>query len=172
MNRLFALTLIFALLPACATHFDSRTMVAPSAAEVALAPTFYVSRHMQKESGSDPALTAEGQANAQRLADMLADKGIVAIFSTDTKRTRATAEPLSRLTGVPIQTYDPRDNQALAARAQAITGSVLIVGHSNTVPAIVVALKGEPVAPIDEETGFGLVFAVDRSTGKTAQTKL
>ena len=172
MKRLFALALIFALLPACATQSDSRNMVAPSAAEVAVAPAFYVSRHMQKESGNDPALTAEGAANAERLAAMLADKGITAIFTTDTKRTRSTAEPLSRLTGVPIQTYDPRDNAALAARAQAVTGSVLIVGHSNTVPAIVAALHGGPVAPIDEETGFGLVFAVDRSTGKTVLTKL
>jgi len=171
MHRLFAIALIFALLPACAAQTDTARMVAPSAAEVEVAPTFYVSRHMQKESGDDPALTAEGTANAQRLADMLADKGIAAIFSTDTKRTRATAEPLSRLIGVPIQVYDPRDNQALAARAQAVTGSVLIVGHSNTVPAIVAALHGQPVAPIDEET-FGLIFAVDRSTGKTVQTRL
>lgn len=171
MHKLSAIALIFALLPACVVQSDSRARVAPSAAEVAVAPTFYVSRHMQKESGDDPALTAEGVANAQRLADMLADKGIAAIFSTDTRRTRSTAEPLSRLTGVPIQIYDPRDNQSLAARAQAVTGSVLIIGHSNTVPAIVAALKGEPVAPIDEET-FGLIFAVDRSTGKTAQTRL
>ena len=172
MPRPFALALIVALLPACAVQSDSRAIVAPSAAEVAVAPTYYVSRHMQKESGDDPALTAEGAANAQRLADMLADKGISAIFSTDTRRTRSTAEPLSRLTGVPIQIYDPRDNQALAARAQAVTGSVLIIGHSNTVPGIVAALHGEPIAPIDEETGFGLVFAVDRSTGKTVQTRL
>ena len=134
-------------------------------------PTFYVSRHMRKGEGNDPSLSAAGVAEAVRLAALLKDRGIAAIFVTPTRRSRETAAPLAEATGVPIETYDPRDNAALAKRVAAIAGSILIVGHSNTVPDIVAAVGGTSPGPMTEED-FGRVFAVERATGKTVETRL
>ena len=134
-------------------------------------PTIYVSRHMRKAEGDDPSLSAAGVEEAARLAELLKDRGIAAIFVTPTKRSRETAQPLASATGAPIETYDPRDNVALAKRAAAIPGSILIVGHSNTVPAIVAAVGGTPPGPMTEED-FGRIFAVERATGKTVESRL
>ena len=138
---------------------------------MAQVPTIYVSRHMRKGEGDDPNLSAQGAAEAVRLAELLKDRGIAAIFVTPTKRSRETAQPLATATGAPIETYDPRDNAALAQRAAAIPGSILIVGHSNTVPDIVGAVGGTAPGPMTEED-FGRIFAVERATGKTVETRL
>jgi broad specificity phosphatase PhoE len=134
-------------------------------------PTYYVSRHMRKATGDNPPLSAEGATEAVRLAELLKDKGIAAIFVTDTVRSRQTGQPLASALGLELQTYDPRDNAALARRAAAIPGSILIVGHSNTVPDIVAALGGTSPGPMSEED-FGRLFAVERATGKTVETRL
>ncbi|MGH6658852.1 MAG: phosphoglycerate mutase family protein [Sphingomicrobium sp.] len=158
MLRSIALAVILSALTAC-VGLSASSSAGP-------VPTYYVIRHLQKAAGDDPPLSAEGAANAQRLAGLLGDKGIAAIFATDTKRARQTAEPLAALTGVAIQVYDPRDNEALARRAAASSGSVLIVGHSNTVPAIVGALHGIAPTALDE-SDYGTIFAVARSDGLT-----
>jgi probable phosphoglycerate mutase len=51
---------------------------------------------------ADPELTAEGRAQAQRLADWLRDEKLAAIWSSPQRRARETAEPLSRLHGLPV----------------------------------------------------------------------
>src|SRR3546814_13586359 len=55
----------------------------------------------------------------------------------------------------------PRRPQAVAERLRRAhaTGTVLVVGHSNTVPGIVSALCGCEVAPIDE-SDYGNLFEV------------
>jgi broad specificity phosphatase PhoE len=126
------------------------------------ARTVYVTRHMQKApDGSDPALSAEGAVNADRLAEALADKGVVAIFATPTRRAMETAAPLARRTGIEVTAYDPRDPQALAAAVAAAPGSVLVVGHSNTVADLVSRFGGRnPPAPLSEDD-YGRVFVID-----------
>ena len=158
------------LLAGCASQ---PAPIAPVAAvePMTQVPTFYVSRHMRKGEGDDPPLSAQGAADAARLADLLKGKGITAIFVTDTIRSRQTGQPLASALGLELQTYDPRDNAALARRAAAVPGSILIVGHSNTVPAIVAAVGGTPPGPMTEED-FGRIFAVERATGKTVDTSL
>ncbi len=115
---------------------------------------------MRKGEGEDPSLSAAGAQEAERLAALLKDRGIAAIFVTPTKRSRETAQPLATVTGAPIETYDPRDNAALAQRAAAIPGSILIVGHSNTVPDIVAALGGLRPAPLTHHD-FGDLWLVE-----------
>ena len=167
--RYLLLILAAPLLAGCA----SQSQLTPLAAvePMTQVPTIYVSRHMRKAEGDDPSLSAAGVAEAARLAELLKDRGIAAIFVTPTKRSRETAQPLASATGAPIETYDPRDNVALAKRAAAIPGSILIVGHSNTVPAIVAAVGGTPPGPMTEED-FGRIFAVERATGKTVESRL
>jgi phosphohistidine phosphatase SixA len=159
--------------PAIAGCASQTPQASPAATiePLTLVPTVYVSRHMRKGEGDDPSLSAAGAAEAVRLAELLKDRGIAAIFVTPTKRSRETAQPLAKATGAPIETYDPRDNAALAKRAAAIPGSILIVGHSNTVPEIVAAVGGTAPGPMSEED-FGRLFGVERATGKTVETRL
>ena len=136
----------------------------------ALVPTVYITRHMEKEAGDDPVLSAEGQANAKRLAEVLRDKAIDAIFVTATRRSRMTAEPLAAATGARLETYDPKDNAALVAKVAGVPGSVLVVGHSNTVPGLVAAFGGQAPGPMDE-SDFGRLFAVSRADGTTVESR-
>ena len=129
------------------------------AAPVASHYPVYVIRHLQKGEGADPSLTAEGAANAQRLAALLGAKGIVAIFATPTRRTFETATPLAQALGLQIQPYDPGGPAALAARVAAAGGPVLVVGHSNTVPELVAQFGGAEPAPLSEQD-FGTLFEV------------
>ncbi len=55
---------------------------------------------------TDIALDEIGRWQADQLAQALADEPLAAIYSSDLQRARATAEPLARMTGVPLLT-DP-----------------------------------------------------------------
>jgi broad specificity phosphatase PhoE len=121
-------------------------------AQAADAPlTVYVVRHAEKavEPGSDPALSAEGQARARALADSLRNAGVDAVIVTQFKRTRTTAAVVAeaaKLTPqvVPASADAKSHAEAVAAmvRKQPAGSTVLVVGHSNTVPAIIGALGG------------------------------
>ena len=111
----------------------------------------FVVRHAEKQSdANDPPvpLSESGSARARRLADLLKDAGVTAILSTDTVRTRSTAEPLARMRNVPIEIYAVRDAKGVfdaAALARTLREHhardvVLVVGHSNTVGPLLSAL--------------------------------
>lgn len=165
--RVIALSLLV-LLAACAAR---QVPARASGEEVkSLVPTVYIIRHMEKATGDDPVLSAGGQAAALRLAEALRDKGVATVFVTATRRSRLSAEPLAALAGARIETYDPKDNPALVARVAAIPGSVLVVGHSNTVPGLVAAFGGTPPPPMDE-SDYGRLFAVRRADGATVESR-
>ena len=132
--------------------------------------TIFVIRHLQKAQGDDPPLTSEGAAAAERLANMLADKGISAIYATPTRRAMETAAPLARKTGVAVTEYDPQNHDSLVASVAANEGAVLVVGHSNTVPNLVVRFGGHS-SPRLTEQDYGTVFVID-ATGDVRELKV
>jgi broad specificity phosphatase PhoE len=73
---------------------------------------------------SDVPLSPKGKERAEALKNVLQDKKIQNIFSTNTIRTQTTAKPTSDATGVNIDTYDPRDT-AFVARLKTIRTEVL-----------------------------------------------
>jgi phosphohistidine phosphatase SixA len=125
-----------------------------------------VVRHAEAVAGAgeDPLLSADGEARAQRLAALMttaqgfAPDGIVV---SGLRRTQETARPLAAALGVPVVVVEESDPRAVAERALAeFQGQrVLIIGHSNTVPAIVQRLSREAV-PAMSETEFGTLYAV------------
>jgi broad specificity phosphatase PhoE len=117
--------------------------------------------------GSDPGLSEAGRRRAERLADVLAGEGVERILSTDLRRTRETAAPLAARLGLDLETYDPRELPALAERLRAEGGVVLVVGHSNTTPALVHLLGGDPGEPIAHDEHDRL-YRVDLPSGETA----
>lgn len=120
-----------------------------TAAAVAAQATVFVVRHAERADAggatggmmaSDPDLSDAGRARADSLAAMLKDAGITTIYATEFKRTQQTAAPLAKTTGVPVTTMSSRETAALVEKIRSLTGNVLVVGHSNSVPDIVKAL--------------------------------
>ncbi len=110
--------------------------------------TYYVVRHAEKAAQgsnmtSDVPLSDAGQQRALALMESLKDKKIDSIFSTNTIRTRSTAQPTADHFKTSIATYGPMPNAEFIARMKAIKKNVLIVGHSNTVDDIVNGLTGQ-----------------------------
>lgn len=132
-----------------------------SGAATARPAIVYVMRHLQRDAGADPSLNASGQANAARLAAWFGHDRPVAIFVSPYKRARETVGPLAAKLGVAPREYDPRDTANLVADVRAEKGPVLIVGHSNTVPAIVHALGG-PEAPELADDDYARIWIVKR----------
>ncbi len=110
--------------------------------------TIFVVRHAQKADPDDNTpgarLSEDGRESARRLAASLRSTGIAAVFATPTVRARGTAQPTGTLFGVPVTEYDPASLAKLSDRIHSEWKgkSCLVVGHSNTVPAIVRALGG------------------------------
>jgi len=126
------------------------SMLAAAPAECAV--TVILTRHAEKaESASaDPPLSAAGKRRAELLATMLAPAGVSAIYATDARRTQETAQPLARLTRLPVTRIEvDRPAELVQAIRQRQSGVVVVVGHSDTVPAIISALGG-PAVRIEE----------------------
>ena len=104
---------------------------------------FYLTRHAEKEksAGKDPLLSEQGQARAIALSELLKDVSIQHIYATKYQRTQLTAAPtaLSKKLDVSISALP---TQLLAAKLIKLhkDETVLVVGHSNTIPEIVNAL--------------------------------
>ena len=152
---------------AAAVAFAWAFLSAPALA----ADTVYVIRHLQKATGEDPPLTADGAAGAQTLSDVLAKKNITAIYATQTRRAMQTAEPLAKRLGLAITAYDPKDPAALAEKVAKLKGAALIVGHSNTVPELVARLGGKQPAPLTD-SDYGTVFVVKAGSADVQQIQL
>ncbi len=130
--------------------------------------TLYLTRHFEKAEGNDPSLTPQGQARAEKLASMLADKSVSAIYSTSYNRTRETVTPLSNATSIDITTYDPKRLKAFARTLQKENVTAVIAGHSNTTPQLIRYLGGPEFAI--GENDYGTLFILDFADGKTTVT--
>ena len=103
-----------------------------------------------KMTGADPDLSPAGAARAERLAALLKDAGVTAIFTTERKRTRQTAAPLAKTLGLTPIVVAADDTAALVGKLREATGTVLVVGHSNTIPDIVGQLGVTQPVKIDD----------------------
>ena len=120
----------------------------------------FLVRHAEKATGvEDPSLTSEGRVRAQALAHVLADAGIETIYSTEFSRTRETAEAVSKATGLEVRIFPVGDRSVDAFIEDMATDildrqtgrTVLVVGHSNTVPALMRALGATKATDLTEK---------------------
>jgi phosphohistidine phosphatase SixA len=126
--------------------------------------TFVVVRHAEKvDDGSrDPGLSERGAARAQALAARLHAAPLVAAYATAFRRTQQTAQPAAAMHRVALTTYDasmPAADLAAILRVRHASGTILVVGHSNTVPDIVAALCACQVAALGDDD-FDALYAV------------
>lgn len=115
-----------------------------------------VVRHAEKNSDGtrDPSLTPTGGQRAQVLAQLLSKESLSAIYATQYRRTQLTAGPSANVAHQKIHVRPAGESaESLAAqiRRDQPQGTVLVVGHSNTVPALVTALSGKTVEAIGDD---------------------
>jgi broad specificity phosphatase PhoE len=131
-----------------------------------------VVRHAERAPGSgDPPISDLGQQRATTLAEIGKLSGVSAIITTQLQRTRQTAAPLAealKITPVvvPAQADVAKHAAEVAAAVRQHVGkTVLVVGHSNTVPAIVAALGGPKLPDLCEPEYDSLVTLVLEAGG-------
>ena len=133
--------------------------------------TLFIVRHAEKVGESNDAqLSDAGRERARMLAWMLRDVPFDAVYSTDFARTRDTVASIAESNGRKLSFYSP-EREALK---RAIEGkhrgqTVLVVGHSNTIPTFL----GELGTPIEDEIlpGFDDLFVVTIDPRGGATTK-
>ena len=128
-------------------------------------------RHAEKDrsnpQGSNPDLTAAGQQRARDLARVLRRRHVNAVITTHLKRTVDTGKPTADNFHVVPEVYRATGDgkQTGIAMAQMIRAghmgqTVLVVGHSNTVPATIEAMGGPKINEICDSAFSNLFMLV------------
>lgn len=107
-----------------------------------------VLRHAEKsaEGGQDPQLSERGRERAAEVARLLGKVQPTAIYASTFRRTQETVAPLAAATGVSVTTIPAAEQDRIIDACAALDdGQTLVVcGHSNTVPKFLRALGAEP----------------------------
>ena len=104
-------------------------------------------------------LNAAGKARAKTLVHVVGSAGITAVFASSATRTQQTAGPLLAKLGLTLRVPAPAQlvSEVLSNGAGNV---VLVVGHSNTVPATITALGATFPGPPITATGHDDLFVV------------
>lgn len=116
----------------------------PCAPEAAPPSVAVVVRHAEKATGtSDPGLTPEGQARAERLATMLSQAALDRLIASELRRTQETVAPLAELRQMEVEKVE--EPEAVVDEIRRLRpGEVAVVcHHSYTIPSILQALGVE-----------------------------
>jgi broad specificity phosphatase PhoE len=112
-------------------------------------------RHAEKvaDGSRDPLLTKAGARRAQALVDRVSGLPIAAVYATPFRRTQLTGWPVAKARGLAVivrPAGEPATSFAEVLRTRHAGQQVLVVGHSNTLPALARALGAQGVADMDE----------------------
>ena len=150
-------------------------LAAASASRLTAQQAVFVVRHAEKaDQSTDPDLSPAGRARAERLAALLADAGVSAVFATEFRRTQQTVAPLAARLGRASQIVKADDVAGLVARLRAAraTDIVVIAGHSNTVPRILTEFGAAPPVLIADDEFDNLFVVVPRGPGPPVLLRL
>lgn len=145
-------------------------------ADAARPATIVLVRHAEDaEVGPDPSLTEAGRQRVAALTEVLRGAGLDAVHTTHLARTRETGEPVARALGARFEAHEIRGGPGVEEHVRRMVErlrtrhageTVLVVGHSNTVPRMVEALTGVPVAPLTEAQFDRLYVVVPAPDGR------
>ncbi|MEO6731519.1 MAG: phosphoglycerate mutase family protein [Ferruginibacter sp.] len=137
----------------------------------------YLVRHAEKLSGQDPLLTKDGNKRAGDLMRTLQQKKIRRIYVTEYKRTQGTADSLRIQIGIDTVHY-LSDTSCTDLFNQIKThkdlgNTILIIGHSNTIPIIIrkLGIANYPLEYIPD-TAFDNLFLVTFKKSKPYVKKM
>ncbi len=134
--------------------------------------TVILIRHAEKalNGGTDPGLSEQGQQRANHLIELFNRLNPAAIYTTQYQRTQRTGQPLAtalniQLTILAIDTDNTAQYPALLLEricALPKNSNALVIGHSNSIPAIFEAWTHDSVKPIKDDE-FDRLFLVKLS---------
>ena len=163
---LFALSLV--LLTGCKQSSEKNNATSTDPDPVSI---YYLIRHAEKDrsdpENKDPSLTPEGERRAAFWADYFKQYSLDAVYSSDYARTRQTAMPTAAVQGLQLNLYQPRKLYSPEFLTQTKGQQVLIVGHSNTIPALVNQLIQEERFSDIDDTDNASLFIVSIQGEKT-----
>jgi phosphohistidine phosphatase SixA len=154
-------------------------LVAATANAAAQSPTTVVIlvRHAEKAQTpiQDPPLTEAGVVRSYALATALLHTDLQAIIATELTRTQQTAHPTAEAHGIAVETVRTGGGEAhakaVAAAVRAHAGqTVLVVGHTNTIPEIIAELGGPKLPDICDSQYSGFYTLILR--GKKAELSI
>ncbi|MBL8891159.1 MAG: histidine phosphatase family protein [Planctomycetaceae bacterium] len=133
--------------------------------------TWLIVRHADRD-GSNDGLTTAGHERAKQLATLAKTLRVSAVYSTDLRRTRDTAQPTADTNQLTVQTYQQPTSEWLnEVRKANPAGVVLIVAHSNTVGVIVSELTGTEPFEIAHDQ-FDLLYVVKEKNETVTSVQL
>ncbi len=135
----------------------------------------YVVRHAERaDQSSDSALSEAGRARARTLARLLAKADVTAVYATEYRRTFQTAQPLAEDVEVDIQRIPAEETDSLVStlRRRHADDVVLVVGHSNTVPAVLAAYGHPGHLEIAHDEYDNLFVLIPRADGPPTVLRL
>ena len=124
--------------------------------------TIILIRHAEKASTSgDPILSKDGFKRAAALPEAFAPYKPDLFYSTDTKRTRQTLATWSKSTGKELSIYDAAKQDELAKELLLMQDrTIVVVGHSNTIPQLVNLLIGANTYTDMAENEFNKAYII------------
>ena len=143
-----------------------RANAGPTTQDAFKVTTVFLVRHAEKADAprENPPLNEAGKLRSRALARLLKESGIKAIYTSQFLRTMQTAEPLAEQLGLkaaalPISSSqsNPREVSEQSVREmvnkihERAGEAVLVIGHSNSIPAVIKMLGGDAVPTIDEQ---------------------
>jgi len=126
--------------------------------------TYYFIRHAEKDrsnpSEKDAHLTGEGHKRAQNWSEILQHIQFDAVYSTDYHRTKETAQPTAAKNRLEVVIYNPRTGFDETFKTATQGKTVLVVGHSNTIPSFVNAVIGQKKYEDIDDSNNGNLYIV------------
>lgn len=143
--------------------------------------TIFLVRHAEKDTmKSDPPLTAKGRERSVTLARLVRNAGISTVYTTQYIRTQQTVKPLCDSLDIRYTVMETkRDSLERDARTlidDILThhrgASVLIAGHSNTIPLIIKTFGITEAITINDDEYDNLFIVTIAHTGEGSLVRL
>ncbi len=135
--------------------------------------TYYFIRHAEKvkSENPDPILHPDGEKRALKWAEVFKDILLDAVYSTDYIRTIETAKPTAEGHSLEVTLYHPTKVDVQDFKKKTKGKTVLIIGHSNTIPDFVNELIGKEKYELIDHDVNGNLYIVE-IIGKQATSQL
>lgn len=143
--------------------------------------TIILLRHAEKDTSNpgstmmqaNPELSLKGKQRAEKLLEILKQYSFDCIFSTNFNRTRNTVLPIAKRLNKEIILYDPKNQQVFADKLKSLKRqTILVVGHSNTIPTLVNLLIGQPKYPNLADDEYDKIWILTFEAGKIKETQI
>ncbi|MEO6490763.1 MAG: phosphoglycerate mutase family protein [Ferruginibacter sp.] len=138
--------------------------------------TFYLVRHAEKDTGNDPVLSMLGYERAGDLYRFLKNKSIDGIYFSQFRRTKLTGDSLLIYQQVDTVRYlADLTGETVLEKVIANSGkhkNVLVIGHSNTIPAIIKRLGADLAMDLIPDNEYDNLYIVGYKNHKTTVVKV